>query len=70
MVNGRNYLILTLSPTTTRLAQISNSTGSDDDLIFYVTRKTQDDFQHPSYLVEVFRHHDKKTSTNISITRV
>jgi hypothetical protein len=35
-----------LSPTT-RLAQTSTSTTSDDDLVFYVTRKVQTDFQHP-----------------------
>jgi len=36
-----------LSPTT-RLAQTSNSTTSDDDLVFYVTRKIHNDLQHPS----------------------
>jgi hypothetical protein len=48
-----------LSPTT-RLAQTSTSTTSDDDLVFYVTRKVQTDFQHPLHSVEVFRHHDIK----------
>jgi len=36
-----------LSPTT-RLAQISTSTTSDDDLVFYVTRKTPNDSQDSS----------------------
>ncbi len=34
-----------LSPTT-RLAQTSTSTTSDDDLVFYVTRKIQSDTQN------------------------
>jgi len=54
-----------LSPTT-RLVQTSNSTGSDDDLIFYVTRKTQNDLQHPSYLVEVYRHNDIKRQPKLA----
>jgi hypothetical protein len=38
----RIFDIYFLSPTT-RLAQTSTSTTSDDDLIFYVTRKMQSD---------------------------
>ncbi|UJR25454.1 hypothetical protein I4U23_006801 [Adineta vaga] len=39
----------------TRLPQISNSSTSDDDLVFYVTRKIDEGSQ-----VKVFRHHDVK----------
>ncbi|CAF1031280.1 unnamed protein product [Didymodactylos carnosus] len=47
---------------TTRLPQ----SGVDDDLIFYVTRKLQNDFQHPFHLVEVFRYHDSKRLPNLN----
>ncbi|CAF2070863.1 unnamed protein product [Rotaria magnacalcarata] len=50
------------SSTTTRLAQTSTGITSDDDLVFYVTRKTADNVQNyaSKYSVEVFRHHDTK----------
>ena len=62
--------------TTTRLAQTSTSQTSDDDLVFYVTRKIDNDIHRSVSLkidlirknlllfkkhsVEVFRHHDTK----------
>ncbi|CAF3310424.1 unnamed protein product [Rotaria socialis] len=50
------------SSTTTRLAQTSTGITSDDDLVFYVTRKTADNVQNYAsrYSVEAFRHHDTK----------
>ncbi|CAF0747935.1 unnamed protein product [Didymodactylos carnosus] len=52
-----------LSPTT----RLSLS-RVDDDLIFYVTRRMDNDFQHPLHLVEVFRYHDSKRLPNLNDT--
>ncbi|CAF1263994.1 unnamed protein product [Adineta steineri] len=49
-----------------RLPQTSTSTTSDDDLIFYVTRKIVNDSQRSKNSVEVFRHHDVKRQPKLS----
>ncbi|CAF0964617.1 unnamed protein product [Rotaria sordida] len=52
--------------TTTRLTQTSTCTTSDDDLIFYVRRKTMDEFQRSLHSVEAFRHHDTKRQPKLA----